>query len=173
MCNFMAFALRYVHCTIQDFWCWWFDWIWFDNTHFLCNDLFFCKGHAVSGEQVSEKGFHVVFVGKGLVKSQSYSWSALSGFTRDVVTFQESWRVMLISIAGDVWRVRMASFSQFCWKRWWLSLIWSWNFQLHIRLNHHLFQLGMCFQVLLFGWHTWCGRRRGGGGKSQSKMCLS
>ena len=46
---------------------------------------------------------------------------------KDVVAFQDSWRVMLISIAGDVWRVRMASFSQFCWKRLWLSPMWSWN----------------------------------------------
>ena len=30
--------------------------------------------------------------------------------------------------------------------------------------------VGMCSQVLLFGWHTWCGRC-GGGGKSQSEMC--
>ena len=69
------------------------------------------------------ESIHVVFVGKGLVIIQSYVWSALSGFTKDAVAFQESWRVMLISIAGDVW----TSFSQFCWKRLWLSPMWSWN----------------------------------------------
>ena len=69
----------------------------------------------------------MVFAGRELVTTQSFVWNALGGFTKNVVAFQESWRVMLISIAGDVWRVRMASFSQFCWKRLWLNPMWSWN----------------------------------------------
>ena len=59
----------------------------------------------------------MVFAERELVTMQSYSWSVLGGFTKDVVAFQESGRVMLInliSIAGGVWRARMASFSQFC-----------------------------------------------------------
>ena len=48
---------------------------------------------------------------------QSFVWSVIGGFTRDVVVFQESWKVMLITIVGGAWRVRMASFSQFCLKR--------------------------------------------------------
>ena len=66
------------------------------------------------------------------------------------------WRVMLISIVESASRVRMASLSQFAER----GCDWA------------QCEVGMCSQVLLFGWHTWCGRRRGGGCKSQSKMCL-
>ena len=33
-------------------------------------------------------------------------------------------------------------------------------------------EVGMCSKVLLFGRHTWCGKRCGGSGKSYSEMCL-
>ena len=39
--------------------------------------------------------------------TQSYAVSVLGGFTKGVVALQE--RVMLFSIAGGAWRVRMAS----------------------------------------------------------------
>ena len=73
------------------------------------------------------ENIHVVFAGRELATTQSFVWSVIGGFTRDVVAFQESWTVMLISIVGGAWRVRMVSFSQFCWKRSWLSPMWSWN----------------------------------------------
>ena len=57
----------------------------------------------------------MVFAGRELVTTQSFVWSVIGGFTRDVVAFQESWRVLLIrpTIVIGAWRVRMASFSQF------------------------------------------------------------
>ena len=73
------------------------------------------------------ESIHVVFAGRELAITQSFVWSVVGGFTKDVVAFQESWRVMLIFIAGGVWRVRMTSFSKFCWKRLWLSPMWSLN----------------------------------------------
>ena len=54
-------------------------------------------------------------------------------------------------------RESMTSFSQFCWKRLWLSSMWSWN---------------MCFKFLLFRRLTLCRKRCGGGGKSQREMCV-
>ena len=33
---------------------------------------------------------HVVFAGRELVTTQSYAWSVLGGFTKDVVAFQEN-----------------------------------------------------------------------------------
>ena len=60
------------------------------------------------------ESIHEEFAGRELVTTQSNAWNVLGGFTKDVVVFQESLRVMLISIAGGAWRVRMASFSQFC-----------------------------------------------------------
>ena len=60
---------------------------------------------------------YVFFKERELVTTQSDAWSVLGGFTRDVVVFQESWRVMLTSIAGGAWRESMASFSQFWWKK--------------------------------------------------------
>ena len=41
------------------------------------------------------------------------------------MAFQESWRVMLNSIAGGAWRERMASFAERCYDL--LSPMWSWN----------------------------------------------
>ena len=76
------------------------------------------------------ENIHVVFAGRELATTQSFvwsHWSVIGGFTRDVVAFQKSRKVMLISIVGGAWRVRMASISQFCWKRFWLSPMWSWN----------------------------------------------
>ena len=67
-----------------------------------------------------QENIHVVFAGRELATTQSFVWSVIGGFTRDVVAFQESWRVMLITIVGGAWRVRMVFFSQFCWKRLWL-----------------------------------------------------
>ena len=39
-------------------------------------------------------------------------------------------------------------------------------------VNWVQYEVGMCSQVLLFGQHTWCGRKCGVGHKSQSEMCL-
>ena len=65
--------------------------------------------------QADDSGEHPCGVaGEGLATTQSFAWSVVGGFTKDVVAFQESQRVMLISIVGGAWRVRMASFSQFC-----------------------------------------------------------
>ena len=89
----------------------------------------------------------MVFAGRELVTTQSYVWSVLGEFTKDVVAFPESRRVMLISIAGGAWRKRMAFFSQFLLK------------EVVIEPNVKL-ECGS--QVLLFGRHTWCRRRCGG-----------
>ena len=70
-----------------------------------------------------------------------------------------SWRVMLISITGGAWRV---------------SEKWEWPLSISFAekgCNWTRCQVGMCFQVLLFGPHTW-GGWGGGGSKSQSEMCL-
>ena len=82
----------------------------------------------------SDYGRDTGFWGASMWCLQEGSWrqlnlmrGVLGGFKKDVVALQESWRVMLISIAGGAWRSRMASFSQFCWKRLWLSPMWSWN----------------------------------------------
>ena len=66
--------------------------------------------------QAEDSGEHPCGVcRKGVGRTtQSFALSVVDGFTKDVVAFQESGRVKLISIAGGAWRVRMASFSQFC-----------------------------------------------------------
>ena len=97
-----------------------------------------------------QENIHVKFAGRELATTQFFVWSVVGGSTKDVVAFQESWRVMLISIVGSAWRVRMTSFSQFCWKR------------LGLRAQCEVW---MCSQVLLFGRHTWGGRRGGGSSK--------
>ena len=96
---------------------------------------------------------------KELVTIQSYTWSVLGGFIRDVVPNQESWRIYNSS---------------------WFPLQ-----EICLEGNHALImfaergydwiqcEIGMCSQVLLLVRHTWCRRRCGGGSESlQSEMCL-
>ena len=66
----------------------------------------------------------LVSMRKGVLDNSILCVECLRWVHKDVVAFQESWRVMLISIAGGAWRERMASFSQFCWKRLWSSPMW-------------------------------------------------
>ena len=103
------------------------------------------------------ESIHVVFAGRELATTQSFVWSVVGGFTKDVEAFQESWRVMLISIVGGAWRVRMAVIQSVLLLR---GCDWA------------QCEVGMCSQVLLFGRHTWGGRRCGGNSKGQSEMCL-
>ena len=69
---------------------------------------------------------HVVFAGRELVTTQSYAWSVQWVHIR-CGGISGNRRVLLISTAEGAWQVRMASSSQFCWKRLWLSPMWSWN----------------------------------------------
>ena len=55
----------------------------------------------------------MVFAGRELATTKSFEWSVVGGFTK-ACGISGKLKSNAHSIVGDVWRVRMASFSQFC-----------------------------------------------------------
>ena len=90
----------------------------------------------------------------GVVTIQSYAWSVLDGFIRDVVASQESWKVMLISIAmlhhstPDVWWGNVTSFHTYVW---WgnVTSFHTWCLVRQCYIIPHLVR--QCYII-----HTWC-----------------
>ena len=74
------------------------------DTSQLTNWLTYCIeviGRWMSRFQSEDSGeYYVVSAGRKMVTAQSFASSALGGFTKDVVAFQGSGRVMLVYSAG-------------------------------------------------------------------------
>ena len=96
------------------------------ETRIICA---WCKVSMVETEDSMEHSCDVCR--KVVGDNSSHAWIVLyidgQGVNRRCSGIAGNWRVMLISIAGGAWQVRMVSLSQFCCKKLWLSPMWSWN----------------------------------------------